>query len=81
LRVNIGVAPGIPSWLRRLLSGVWRKGQFIAVTSEAGMMLSKAQEIAKFLGSLQRGAVAKYWAMKIVVVDGHTLNRRLRGRG
>ena len=33
----------------------------VAVASEAGMMLSKAQEIAKFLGiSPTKGPVAKY---------------------
>jgi len=57
-----GVAPGIhvvdaEAAQRRIAQGF----QFIAVTSEAGMMLSKAQEIAKFLGiSATKGPVAKY---------------------
>ncbi len=35
--------------------------QFVAVGSEAGMMLSKAQEIASALGLASgKGAVAKY---------------------
>jgi len=42
---------------RRIIQGF----QFIAIASEAGMMLSKAQEIAKTLGiSATKGPVAKY---------------------
>jgi 4-hydroxy-2-oxoheptanedioate aldolase len=57
-----GVAAGIhvldaEAAQRRIAQGF----QFIAVTSEAGMMLSKAQEIAKFLGiSATKGPVARY---------------------
>jgi 4-hydroxy-2-oxoheptanedioate aldolase len=57
-----GVAPGIhvvdaEAAQRRIAQGF----QFIAVASESGMMLSKAQEIAKFLGiSATKGPVAKY---------------------
>ncbi len=57
-----GVAPGIhvadtAAAKRRLAEGF----QFIAVASEAGMMLSKAQEVAKDLGlSAAKAPVAKY---------------------
>ena len=57
-----GVAPGIhvvdaDAAQRRIAQGF----QFVAVASEAGMMLSKAQEIAKTLGiSTTKGPVAKY---------------------
>jgi 4-hydroxy-2-oxoheptanedioate aldolase len=57
-----GVAPGIhvvdaEAAQRRIAQGF----QFVAVASEAGMMLSKAQEIAKTLGiSATKGPVAKY---------------------
>ncbi len=56
-----GVAPGIhvidaAAAQRRISEGF----QFIAITSEAGMMLSKAQEIAKTLGLGAGKAVAKY---------------------
>src|SRR5438874_37495 len=57
-----GVAAGIhvadaDAAQRRIAQGF----QFIAVASEAGMMLSKAQEIAKTLGiSASKGPVAKY---------------------
>jgi 4-hydroxy-2-oxoheptanedioate aldolase len=57
-----GVAPGIhvldaEAAQRRIAQGF----QFIAITSETGMMLSKAQEIAKTLGiSATKGPVAKY---------------------
>ena len=57
-----GIAAGIhvadaEAAQRRIAEGF----QFIAVASEAGMMLSKAQEIAKTLGiSATKGPVAKY---------------------
>ena len=57
-----GIAPGIhvadvAAAQRRLAQGF----QFIAVASEAGMMLSKAQEVARGLGlSAPERAVAKY---------------------
>jgi len=56
-----GVAPGIhvldaPAAQRRLGEGF----QFIAITSEAGMMLTKAGEIAKNLGLGAGKVVAKY---------------------
>jgi len=57
-----GVAPGLHvadtvAAQRRLADGF----QFIAVASEAGMMLSKAQEVARDLGlSAARAPVAKY---------------------
>jgi 4-hydroxy-2-oxoheptanedioate aldolase len=57
-----GIAPGIhvadeAAAQRRLAEGF----QFIAVGSEAGMMLGKAQEIANTLGmGTKKGAVAKY---------------------
>jgi 4-hydroxy-2-oxoheptanedioate aldolase len=57
-----GVAPGIhvadtAAAKRRLAEGF----QFIAVASEAGMMLSKAEEVAKSLGlSTAKAPVAKY---------------------
>ncbi|HKS36529.1 MAG TPA: aldolase/citrate lyase family protein [Verrucomicrobiae bacterium] len=56
-----GVAPGIhvldaPAAQRRLGEGF----QFIAITSEAGMMLAKAGEIAKILGLGADKVVAKY---------------------
>jgi len=57
-----GVAPGIhvadaEAARRRIAQGF----QFVAVASETGMMLSKAQEVAKFLGiSASKGPVAKY---------------------
>jgi len=57
-----GVASGIhvvdaEAAKRRIIQGF----QFIAIASEAGMMLSKAQEIAKSLGiSATKGPVAKY---------------------
>jgi len=57
-----GVAPGIhvadtAAAQRRLAEGF----QFIAVASEAGMMLSKAQEVARGLGlSAAKAPVAKY---------------------
>jgi len=56
-----GVAPGIhvldaEAARRRLAEGF----QFIAITSEAGMMLAKAGEIAKTLGSGASDVVAKY---------------------
>lgn len=57
-----GVAPGIhvadsAAAKRRVAEGF----QFIAVASEAGMMLSKAQEVAQVLGlSTAKAAVAKY---------------------
>jgi 4-hydroxy-2-oxoheptanedioate aldolase len=56
-----GVAPGIhvadaAAAKRRIDEGF----QFIAVASEAGMMLSKAQEIARTLGLSRGKAVAKY---------------------
>jgi 4-hydroxy-2-oxoheptanedioate aldolase len=57
-----GIAPGIHvadevAAQRRMKEGF----QFIAVGSEAGMMLSKAQDIAQSLGlATNKGAVAKY---------------------
>ena len=56
-----GVAPGIhvldaDAAQRRLAEGF----QFIAITSEAGMMLAKAGEIAKTLGLGPSQVVAKY---------------------
>jgi len=57
-----GIAPGIhvadeAAAQRRLAEGF----QFIAIGSEAGMMLSKAQEIAAAVGlGTSKGAVAKY---------------------
>ena len=56
-----GVAPGIhvadaAAAQRRLAEGF----QFIAIASEAGMMLSKAQEVARQLGLSVQGPVAKY---------------------
>ena len=56
-----GVAPGIhvadaAAAKRRIDEGF----QFIAVASEAGMMLSKAQEVAHTLGLSRGKAVAKY---------------------
>lgn len=57
-----GVAPGIhvadeAAARRRIAEGF----QFIAVASEAGMMLNKAQEVARSLGLAARpGGVAKY---------------------
>jgi 4-hydroxy-2-oxoheptanedioate aldolase len=57
-----GVASGIhvvdaQAAQRRIAQGF----QFVAVASEAGMMLSKAQETAKILGiSATKGPVAKY---------------------
>jgi 4-hydroxy-2-oxoheptanedioate aldolase len=57
-----GIAPGMhvvdaDAAQRRIAQGF----QFVAVASEAGMMLSKAQEIAKTLGiSATKGPVAKY---------------------
>ena len=57
-----GIAPGIhvadaAAAQRRLAEGF----QFIAVASEAGMMLSKAQEVARDLGlATSKAAVAKY---------------------
>ena len=56
-----GVAPGIhvvdaPAAQRRLDEGF----QFIAIASEAGLMLSKAQEVTRALGLGAKGAVAKY---------------------
>lgn len=57
-----GVAPGLhvadtAAAQRRLAEGF----QFIAVASEAGMMLSKAQEVARDLGlAADKAAVAKY---------------------
>lgn len=56
-----GVAPGIhvldvPAAQRRLGEGF----QFIAITSEAGMMLAKAGEISKTLGLNADRVVAKY---------------------
>jgi hypothetical protein len=56
------VAPGLHvadtvAAQRRLADGF----QFVAVASEAGMMLSKAQEVARDLGlSAAKEAVAKY---------------------
>jgi hypothetical protein len=41
---------------RRIADGF----QFIAVASEAGLMLAKAQEVTSALGFKSRGAVAKY---------------------
>jgi len=56
-----GVAPGIhvadaAAAQRRLAEGF----QFIAIASEAGMMLSKAQEVARHLGLATKAPVAKY---------------------
>lgn len=56
-----GVAPGIhvsdaAMAQRRMAEGF----QFIAVTSEAGMMMAKASEVAKVLGLGGGGAAAKY---------------------
>ncbi len=56
-----GVAPGIhvldaAAAKRRIDQGF----QFIAVTSEAGMMLAKAREFASTLGLGGKKAVAKY---------------------
>jgi 2-keto-3-deoxy-L-rhamnonate aldolase RhmA len=56
-----GVAPGIhvidaEAARRRLDEGF----QFIAIASEAGFMLSKAQETTRALGLGAKGAVAKY---------------------
>ena len=57
-----GVAPGIhvvdaAAAKRRIAEGF----QFIAVASEAGLMLSKASEVVRTIGgSAPRGAVAKY---------------------
>jgi 4-hydroxy-2-oxoheptanedioate aldolase len=56
-----GVAPGIhvvdaAAAQRRIDEGF----QFIAVASEAGLMVSKAQEVARVLGLSARKAVAKY---------------------
>jgi 4-hydroxy-2-oxoheptanedioate aldolase len=57
-----GIAPGIhvadeTAARRRIAEGF----QFVAVASEAGMMLSKAQEIARSLGvAASKAAVAKY---------------------
>jgi 4-hydroxy-2-oxoheptanedioate aldolase len=56
-----GVSPGIhvadtAAAKRRLAEGF----QFIAVASEAGMMLSKAQEVAEGLGLSVKAPVAKY---------------------
>jgi len=57
-----GIAPGIhvadaAAAQRRVAEGF----QFVAITSEAGMMLSKAQEIAQTLGlAAGKTAVAKY---------------------
>ena len=56
-----GIAPGIhvadaAAGQRRLADGF----QFIAVASEAGFMLSKAQEVTSALGVKSSGTVAKY---------------------
>jgi 4-hydroxy-2-oxoheptanedioate aldolase len=56
-----GVAPGIhvadaAAAQRRLVEGF----QFVAVASEAGMMVSKAQEVVGRLGLSGKGPVAKY---------------------
>lgn len=56
-----GVAPGIhvvdaAAAKRRLEEGF----QFIAVASEAGLMLSKAREVTRFLGLSAAATVAKY---------------------
>ena len=56
-----GIAPGIhvadeAAAQRRIAQGF----QFVAVGSEAGMMLSKAQEIARTLGVASKAGVAKY---------------------
>ena len=56
-----GVAPGLhvadaAAAKRRVAEGF----QFIAVASEAGMMLAKAQEIAKVLGLAKDRRIAKY---------------------
>jgi 4-hydroxy-2-oxoheptanedioate aldolase len=57
-----GIAPGIhvadqAAAQRRIAQGF----QFIAISSEAGMMLSKAQEVATALGlATSKAAVAKY---------------------
>ena len=48
--------PDVASAIRRREEGF----QFIAVASEAGMMLSKAQEMAKALGCGKEKEVAKY---------------------
>src|SRR5262245_23681924 len=58
---KFGVAPGIhvmdaAAAQRRIAEGF----QFIAITSEAGMMLAKAAEIAKTLGLGASEGVAKY---------------------
>jgi len=56
-----GIAPGIhvldAAQAQRRLGEGW---QFIAVASEAGLMLAKAGEIAKALGLGKGQAVAKY---------------------
>jgi len=56
-----GIAPGIhvldAAQAQRRISEGW---QFIAVASEAGLMLAKAGEIAKALGLGKGQAVAKY---------------------
>jgi 4-hydroxy-2-oxoheptanedioate aldolase len=56
-----GIAPGIhvadeAAARRRMAEGF----QFVAIGSEAGMMLSKAQEIARSVGVGSAGVVAKY---------------------
>jgi 4-hydroxy-2-oxoheptanedioate aldolase len=56
-----GLAPGIhvadeAAAQRRIAQGF----QFVAVTSEAGMMLSRAQQVARTLGLSGKAAVAKY---------------------
>jgi len=61
LAKKYGVAPGIhvadaSAAARRIKEGF----QFIAVSSEAGMMLSKAKEITKDLGLGSNKVVAKY---------------------
>jgi 4-hydroxy-2-oxoheptanedioate aldolase len=57
-----GIAPGIHVADIATAKGRIAEGfQFIAVTSEAGMMLSKAQEVARDLGlSTTQAPVAKY---------------------
>ena len=56
-----GVAPGIhvadEAQAQRRLDEGWK---MIAVASEVGFMLEKADEITKFLGLGGKGAVAKY---------------------
>jgi len=56
-----GIAPGMHALdaegaRKRIAAGF----QFIAIASEAGFMLNKAQEVVRGLGFGAKGAVAKY---------------------